>query len=502
MPENLPAGWASTTIGDLVTIVRGVSYKKVDARSESGRGLVPVLRATNIGQALDFQNLVYVPDKYVKHEQMLRSGDIIIAASSGSPDIVGKAAQLRHDWTGSFGAFCFTLRPDGGLTREYIAWFLQTQDYRTRVSGLAAGVNINNLKREHIEGTTVALPPFNEQRRIVAEIEKQFTRLDASVASLKRMQANLKRYRASVLKAACEGRLVPTEAELARAEGRNYEPADQLLERILAERQARWESQEKRRGKYKEPASPDTSELPDLPEGWVWGGLSTLIYNLDALRVPVKAKDRAEMQGPYPYYGASGVIDSVASYLFDGTFLLVAEDGANLLSRSTPIAFVASGKFWVNNHAHVLNLVAQLSVAYLEAYINGLNVRQHVTGTAQPKLTQTALNRIPIPLPPHAEQRRIVAEVERRLSLIQKAEDVVEANLKKADRLRQSILKQAFSGRLAPQDPDDEPASALLERIRAEREAAEAAEKNERRSRRGRGKGGASRKTAGRENKG
>ena len=94
--------------------------------------------------------------------------------------------------------------------------------------------------------------------------------LDASVAALKRVQANLKRYRASVLKAACEGRLVPTEAELARAEGRDYEPADRLLERILAERRARWEAQEKRRGKYKEPVAPDTSDLPELPEGWVW----------------------------------------------------------------------------------------------------------------------------------------------------------------------------------------------------------------------------------------
>ena len=99
----------------------------------------------------------------------------------------------------------------------------------------------------------------------MAEIEKQFTRLDASVAALKRIQANLKRYRASVLKAACEGRLVPTEAELARAEGRDYEPADRLLERILSERRARWEAQENRRGKYKEPIAPGTSDLQELP---------------------------------------------------------------------------------------------------------------------------------------------------------------------------------------------------------------------------------------------
>ena len=121
-----------------------------------------------------------------------------------------------------------------------------------------------------MSNATLPLPPFPEQRRIVAEIEKQFTRLDAAVAALRRTRANLKRYRASVLHAACSGELVPTEAELARAEGREYEPADVLLERILAERRARWEAQEKRRGKYQEPAAPDTSDLPTLPEGWVW----------------------------------------------------------------------------------------------------------------------------------------------------------------------------------------------------------------------------------------
>ncbi len=158
------------------------------------------------------------------------------------------------------------------MDNRFLAWFLQGDEYRNRTSQLAAGVNINNLRREHIEGIPIPLPPLSEQHRIVAEIEKQFTRLNASVAALKRVQANLKRYRASVLKAACDGKLVPTEAELARSEGRDYEPADRLLERILAERRARWEAQEKRRGKYEEPP-PDTSDLPELPEGWVWSSM-------------------------------------------------------------------------------------------------------------------------------------------------------------------------------------------------------------------------------------
>ena len=134
-----------------------------------------------------------------------------------------------------------------------------------------------NISQEVIRRFPFLLAPLAEQRRIVAEIETQFTRLDASVAALRRAQANLKRYRASVLKAACEGRLVPSEAELARSEGRDYELAGALLERTLAERRARWESQENRQGKYKEPSAQDTSDLPELPEGWVWATVDQLI---------------------------------------------------------------------------------------------------------------------------------------------------------------------------------------------------------------------------------
>ena len=128
----------------------------------------------------------------------------------------------------------------------------------------------------------------------MAEIEKQFTRLDASVVALKRVQVNLKRYRASLLKAACEGTLVPTEAELAQSEGRDYEPADRLLERILSKRRARWDSQENRRGKYKEPVAPDTSDLPELPEGWVWATVAQVAQIQGGIQKQPKRSSRRQ----------------------------------------------------------------------------------------------------------------------------------------------------------------------------------------------------------------
>lgn len=208
-----------------------------------------------------------------------------------------------------------------------------------------------------------------------------------------------------------------------------------------------------------------------LPNNWKWTTVEEITWNHDGKRIPVRKEDRAQMQGEYPYYGASGVIDHVNDYLFDGVYLLLAEDGANLLSRSTPIAFQAKGRFWVNNHAHVLTTLGQIPLSYLEHYLNGVALNQYITGTAQPKLTQRNMNVVPVPLAPLPEQRRIVEEIEAQFSRLDAgiaALKRVQANLK---RYKASVLKAACEGQLVPQDPADEPASELLARILTERRA-------------------------------
>ena len=371
------------------------------------------------------------------------------------------------------------IRPLGGIPNRYLLYGIRAS--LEQLTNNATGTTFPAITGDVLRRHTLPIPPLAEQQRIVDEIEKQFTRLDAAVEALRTAQAKLKRYRASVLNAAVTGRLVPTEAALARAEGRDYEHASVLLERI--ERERTEQERDKPRRKRPAHAPVDESHLPELPEGWVWTTLESLTQNFDGQRVPVRAKDRARMHGPYPYYGASGIIDAVDNFLFDGEFLLIAEDGANLLSRTTPIAFIATGQFWVNNHAHVVKAFGGVPLQYLEAYANGMDIHKYITGSAQPKLTQAALNRIPTPLPPLAEQYCMVAEVEQRLSVVQQGEAAIETNLKRAERLRQAILKRAFEGRLVPQDPDDEPAAVLLERIKREKAAQQP-------SRRGRGTAG------------
>ena len=128
--------------------------------------------------------------------------------------------------------------------------------------------------------------------------------------------------------------------------------------------------------------------------------------NLDYLRKPITSGNR--VAGDYPYYGASGIVDYVDNYIFDGDFLLVSEDGANLVARKTPIAFSISGKNWVNNHAHVLKFNTNIERKFVEYYLNNLDISEYVSGAAQPKLNQANLNRIEIPLPPLSVQSRIV----------------------------------------------------------------------------------------------
>ena len=165
------------------------------------------------------------------------------------------------------------------MPSKYILYSIRATEEELRAN--STGTTFEAIRGDDLRSHPLPLPPLAEQYRIVAEIEKQLTRLDASVTALKRVQANLKRYRASVLKAACEGKSVPTEAELARTEGRDYEPGERLLERILEERLAHWETQEKHRGKYREPAAPDTSSLPELPEGWGWAMVGQLSSRIE-----------------------------------------------------------------------------------------------------------------------------------------------------------------------------------------------------------------------------
>ncbi len=160
-------------VADLAEQVRGVSYGKEDASSTPRPGYLPVLRAGNItDEGLRFDDLVFVPAERISAKQRIRRHDVVIAASSGSLDVVGKAAPALADYEGGFGAFCKVLRPGPKVNPDYFAHYFKTQDYRRRVSALAAGVNINNLRNEHLDEMKIPLPPLPEQRRIAEVLDR------------------------------------------------------------------------------------------------------------------------------------------------------------------------------------------------------------------------------------------------------------------------------------------------------------------------------------------
>ena len=203
-----------------------------------------------------------------------------------------------------------------------------------------------------------------------------------------------------------------------------------------------------------------------LPDGWCLTDIGELLINRDGERKPVSSVIRSKQTSKiYDYYGAAGVIDKVDSYLFDERLLLIGEDGANLLSRSKNNAFFAEGRYWVNNHAHVLDATDKNLLDFIAIVINSMKLDDYITGSAQPKLSQDNLNKIPIVLPPLAEQQRIIAEIKKWFTLIDQIEQG-KADLQTTIELTKSkILDLAIHGKLIPQDPNDEPAIELLKRI-------------------------------------
>ena len=175
-------------------------------------------------------------------------------------------------------------------------------------------------------------------------------------------------------------------------------------------------------------------------DDWTETTLDAISLNLNSRRIPITKSDRNV--GPFPYYGASGIVDYVDNFIFDECTLLISEDGANLTARSTPIAFSAQGKYWVNNHAHVLRFEDIATQTYVEFYLNAVRIDEWVTGAAQPKLNQKSLNEIPIPLPPIAEQKRIVEIVSSMDEVVQAAESAVI----EAKNLRSGLLSDLLSG--------------------------------------------------------
>ena len=508
----LPPGWVWTTIGDVTSPV-----EKVDPREQPDFEFVYL----DISSIDNHAHRIVSPKRYRGREapsrarQLVRKHDVLFSTVRV---YLRNIALVPPQYDGQIASTGFAvLRGNQAIEPKYLFFYTLTDDFIERLNHLQRGTSYPAVRDRDVRAQSIPLAPLPEQRRIVAKIEERFSQLDAAEEGLRRVQRNLKRYRAAVLKAAVEGRLVP------RGRGdpadRPHETGAELLQRILAERRRKWEEQEwaklvekakkkaaqarrKAQGrparlkdippeewqaipeeeyrrylpkddrwkqKYKEPTPPDTANLPPLPEGWAWATVEMISETVGGVTKGRRLLGRKTIQVPYLRVAnvQRGFLDlkvvkvieipeeELGKYALQKYDVLLTEGGdwdklgraavwheqikpcihQNHIFRARPFLFKEMLGQWI---AYVAN--SEFGQRYFT------NAAKQTTNLASINLTQ--LRACPIPLPPLAEQRRIVVEVERRLSVAQEAEKAVEANLKRIARLRQAILKRAFEGRL------------------------------------------------------
>lgn len=313
----------------------------------------------------------------------------------------------------------YVCTPRKNVNKRY-CYFLMTSPYV--IGGLNSfmkGDNSPSIRKEELEHFPYPLSPLPEQQRIVARIESLFAKLDEVKEKAQAIVDGYEDRKAAILHKAFTGELTV---------------------------------------KWREEKGIDYNS-------WKKEQFANVTINLDHKRIPLSKAERANLTKIYDYYGASGIIDKVDKFIFDGRYLLIGEDGANLVMRSKPIAFIAEGKFWVNNHAHIIETKSDITIDFLCFFINSIDLIPFVTGSAQPKMTQAKMNTIPVPVPTIQEQKRIVSLISETLNNEETVKSIAQSVLDQIDTMKKSILARAFRGELGTNDPADEPAVELLKKV-------------------------------------
>ena len=393
-----------------------------------------------------------------------RDGDVLFAKVTPCMEN-GKMVIAKHLRNGiGFGSTEFhVLRPTADVDVSYLYHFVSSETYRKEAAQHMTGaVGLRRVPTAFLENSEIPLPPIAEQKKLVAEIEKQFSRLDEAVANLKRVKANLKRYKAAVLKAAVEGRLVPTEAELARKDGRNYETGEQLLQRILEIRRNEWDG----RGKHQENALVDKTSLPVLPEGWTWTSVGEVAaetrigldrgrekQNLAGIGVPYVKMGNVTMDGKVLLdelaFVETTAEEQLRYSLVEGDLLFNTRNSSELVGKIGMVRKPPTCAVY-NNNLMRIRVSGGVLPTFICAQMCAFDFRRRLERVKKATTNVAAvyakdLLPLPLALPPEAEQRRIVAGIESRMSLVDGVEKQTDLNLKRAERLRQSVLAKLFS---------------------------------------------------------
>jgi len=429
-----------------------------------------VLRLANIiDGAIDESDVrdIRLIDKEIA-KYVLQPGDLLCVRVNGSRNLVGRVVPFIAQRRWAYCDHFIRLRPDQtSVDSRYLAHYLNTRVARRQIElNMVSSAGQNTVSQGTMLDLSVPLPDLATQRAIVAELEKQFSRLDEAVANLKRVKANLKRYKAAVLKAAVEGRLVPTEAEMAAHDGRGYETGSQLVARFLQERRRAWNGKRP----YQDPEQPDARGLPPLPEGWAWTRLDTVAALKGGITVDKKRRDPTAR--PVPYLRVANVqrgyldleeVKEIEAPQADIEELRL-QPGDILFNEGGDRDKLGRGWIWEGQLAECIHqnhvfrarpysadVAGKLISWWGNTYGKDYFLREGKQTTNLASINMRKLSAFPVPIPPRLEQHRIVAEVDRRLSLAREVEVQVHANLARVQTSRHAMLVRAFGASMEPQ---------------------------------------------------
>lgn len=497
--KKIPKGWDYACLPDLIS-ADGVFVDGdwVESKDQDPNGDVRLIQLADVGDGKYLSKSNRFLTKQKAQElgcTFLKKGDVLIARM---PDPLGRACIFPGSEKLSVTVVdvCVVRGQHDHFDPQWLMYFINTPSFREDIHSLQSGSTRKRISRGNLSTLQLPIPPRKEQTRIVEKLEELLSDLDVGVAELKAAQRKLGQYRQSLLKAAVEGALTAQW----RAQHTPTETGAQLLERILTERRARWEAKQLARfeaqgkappkdwrKKYPEPVRPDTEGLPDLPNNWAWGSLEQISEIQGGIQ---KQPSRTAVSNKYPFLRVANVargllkLDEVHEIeLFEGELerLALAKGDVLIVEGNGSITEIGRCALWdgsIPNAVHQNHLIRARPIVlrshFVEAWLNSLRGIELMTKLAATTsglytLSVGKLSKIPVPIPPIQEQQAIIDSLAAGLDEQTRQQEAVRQSLKQSAAQRNNILKAAFSGQLVPQDPGDEPAAVLLERIRAER---------------------------------
>ena len=373
-------GWEYKTLGEVGTFKRGGNFSKKDF-IENG---FPCIHYGQIHMKFGietFKHLSSVPAEMVKPDRCAQKGDLVIAATSEDDAGSCKCTAWMGDYEAYVGGHAAIYRHT--MEPKYVSYYFMSPYFQKAKLEYTHGFKVVEINPKDIAKISIPIPPLSEQKEIVEYLDSSFAKID----------------------------------KLKENAAKNLEEAKALFQSAL-------------------------KDALEPKEGWEEKTLPDISENLDSRRIPITKGKRDS--GKYPYYGASGIVDYVGDYIFDEDILLLSEDGANLLARSTPIAFSVSGKVWVNNHAHILKFKDMCTQRFVEYFFASKDISEYVTGAAQPKLSQKKMNIIPISIPSLSEQQSIVSFLDSLSEKLNTLQQNYSRICNECDALKQAILRQVF----------------------------------------------------------